>query len=151
MKVLIEKSSRRLTLMEDGGAVILSCRAAFGRAEGPKRRSGDLRTPEGDYFVCLIKEKGKYGPSLGLNYPSLRDAQEGAREGLIGENLLPLFHEAEARRTRPPWGTALGGEIYIHAGGSAENWTAGCIALEPEDMDALFARCVLGTPVTIIP
>ena len=46
-------------------------------------------------------------------------------------------------------GTALGGEIYIHAGGSGENWTAGCIALEPEDMDALFAACGLGTPVTI--
>ena len=32
---------------------------------------------------------------------------------------------------------------------SGENWTAGCIALEPEDMDALFAACGLGTPVTI--
>ena len=149
MNILIEKATRRLTLFGDDGAPVLCCRAAFGRADGPKRRSGDLCTPEGGYFVCLKKENGKYGPSLGLNYPSLADAENGVRLGIIGEELLPLFREAEEKRTRPPWGTALGGEIYIHAGGSAENWTAGCIALEPEEMDALFALCGLGTPVII--
>ena len=128
---------------------MMACRVGLGRAEGPKHRSGDLRTPEGDYYVCLKKENGKYGPSLGLSYPSVADAVNGVRESLIGEELLPLFEQAEAAHTRPPWGTALGGEIYIHAGGSAENWTAGCIALDPEDMDALFAQCDMGTPVTI--
>ena len=86
---------------------------------------------------------------MGLSYPSAADAENGVRLGIIGEELMPLFRQAEQTRTRPPWGTALGGEIYIHGGGSAENWTAGCIALEPEEMDALFAMCDLGTPVTI--
>ena len=150
MKALIEKAERRLTLFADDGSVLFRCRAAFGRADGPKRRAGDLRTPEGDYYVCLVKPQGKYGPSLGLSYPSVRDAREGVRLGVIGPELLVLFERAEAEHTRPPWGTALGGEIYIHAGGSAENWTAGCVALEPEDMGVLFPLCGLGTPVTII-
>ena len=149
MRIVIEKACRRLTLYEHDGTAALTCRIGLGRAEGPKRRSGDLRTPEGEYYVCLKKENGKYGPSLGVSYPSLADARIGVREGLISEELLPLFEQAEAAHTRPPWGTALGGEIYIHAGGSAENWTAGCIALDPEDMDALFARSALGTPVII--
>ena len=149
MRIVIEKACRRLTLYEDDGKAALACRVGLGRAEGPKRHSGDLRTPVGKYYICLKKENGKYGPSLGLSYPSLADARIGVREGLIGEELLPLFEQAEAANTRPPWGTALGGEIYIHAGGSAENWTAGCIALDPEDMDALFARSALGMPVII--
>ncbi len=149
MKILIEKSRRLLTLMDDGGTTKLICPAGLGRMEGAKRRSGDLRTPEGEYYICLKKDNGKYGPSLGLSYPSVADALSGVREGIISGDLLPLFRQAEASRTRPPWGTALGGEIYIHAGGSAENWTAGCIALEPEDMDTLFAMCGLGTSVII--
>ena len=149
MNILIDKAFRRLTLFGEDGAPVFCCRAGLGRADGPKRREGDLRTPEGEYYVCLKKEKGKYGPSLGLSYPSAADAENGVRLGIIGEELMPLFRQAEQTRTRPPWGTALGGEIYIHGGGSAENWTAGCIALEPEEMDALFAMCDLGTPVTI--
>ncbi len=149
MRIVIEKARRRLTLYADDGTEVLACRAGLGRSEGPKRRSGDLRTPEGEYYVCLKKENGKYGPSLGLSYPSLADAERGAGEGLISKELLLLFEQAEASRTRPPWGTALGGEIYIHAGGSAEDWTAGCVALDPEDMDALFAQCGMGTSVII--
>lgn len=149
MRILIDKSRRLLTLTDDDGTERLVCPAGLGRAEGAKRRSGDLRTPEGEYYICLKKENGKYGPSLGLSYPSAADALTGIREGIIGAELLPLFEQAEAARTRPPWGTALGGEIYIHAGGSAENWTAGCIALEPEDMDVLFVYCDVGTPVFI--
>lgn len=67
MRVVIEKRSRRLTVF-DGEREIFHCRAALGREpEGPKRREGDGRTPEGVYTVCLVKERGKYGRSLGLS------------------------------------------------------------------------------------
>ena len=150
MNIRVDKPRRELTLYADGGGILLRCRAGLGRAEGPKRKSGDLCTPEGVYYVCLKKEAGKYGPSLGISYPSAADAKRGIKEGIIGADLLPLFEQAAAARTRPPWGTALGGEIYIHAGGSAENWTAGCIALDEADMDRLFALCPLGTAVEIV-
>ncbi|MBO4298913.1 MAG: L,D-transpeptidase [Clostridia bacterium] len=149
MNILVNKPRRELTLYADDGEILLRCRAGIGRAEGPKRKSGDLCTPEGVYYVCLKKEAGKYGPSLGISYPSAADAKRGAEAGLIGADLLPLFEQAEAAKTRPPWGTALGGEICIHAGGSAENWTAGCIALDEADMDRLFELCAVGTAVVI--
>lgn len=149
MKILIEKGARQLTLFDTAGAVVFRCRAGLGRADGPKQKSGDLRTPEGRYHVCLLKPEGKYGPSLGLSYPAYADAEAGVRSGIIGPELLPLFRRAEESGARPPWGTALGGEIYIHAGGSADNWTAGCVALEPEDMDRLFSLCGIGTEVEI--
>ncbi len=147
--LLIDKTRHRLTLLAEDGRPLFTCRAAFGRAEGAKRRSGDLRTPEGRYFVCLRKEQGKFGPSLGISYPSYGDALAGVRLGIIGEDLLPLFRTSAVSRTRPPWGTGLGGEIYIHAGGSAENWTAGCIALDAGDMESLFPLCGEGTEIVI--
>jgi hypothetical protein len=48
----IEKGARRLTLLEQG-AVVAQFPIALGSApSGHKQREGDLRTPEGDYFVC---------------------------------------------------------------------------------------------------
>ena len=151
MRVLIEKRKRLLTLLDDAGRPALQCPVGLGRADGPKRREGDLRTPEGEYYICLAKENGKYGPSLGLSYPSLADARAAAGDGRLDPALVPLFAQAEAERRRPPWGTALGGEIYIHAGGAGSDWTAGCVALEPADMDRLYALARPGDPVTILP
>lgn len=139
---------RRLTLYEEN-EVLLQYKIALGKNPlGPKRREGDGRTPEGAYFICLKRETGKFGCALGISYPSLRDALQA---GIQDEHLLSLFAEAERQQKRPPWGTALGGEIYIHGGGTASDWTAGCIALEQADMDRLFSFCQVGDRVIIVP
>ena len=131
---------------------MLHCRVALGKAPiGHKMREGDGKTPEGAYFVCLRREKGKYGFSLGISYPSLTDAKNAVSEGRLDEALLHLFEEAERETKRPPWGTSLGGEIYIQAGGSDRDWTAGCIALDEGDMEKLFAMIDHGDRVEIIP
>ena len=150
--VLIEKEKRCLSVFDAEGQRLLHCRAALGKAPvGHKLREGDGKTPEGAYFVCLKREKGKYGLSLGISYPSLRDAKTAVSEGRLDAALLHLFEEAERETKRPPWGTSLGGEIYIHAGGSDRDWTAGCIALDEEDMEKVFALMNHGDRVEIIP
>lgn len=51
-------------MREDGRCS--AARVALGcEPEGPKQREGDGRTPEGVYAICLVKERGKYGRSLG--------------------------------------------------------------------------------------
>lgn len=138
MKLLIEKSCRRLTLF-DRESPVLSCRVGLGREPvGPKRAEGDGRTPEGRYFICLVKEAGKYGRSLGLSYPGPHDAQQAHSAGGIDARTLENIRIAHAQRRRPPWGSPLGGEIYLHEGGSSSDWTQGCIALDAADMDRLF-------------
>lgn len=138
MRIVVEKHSRRLTLYE-GERAVFTCRAALGREPaGPKRREGDGRTPEGSYTVCLVKEQGKYGRSLGLSYPGAEDAQAAFARGEIDAGALEAVERAHREGRRPPWGTALGGEIYIHEGGAASDWTQGCIALEQGDMDYIF-------------
>lgn len=138
MEIMICKSLRRLKAVKEG-KIVLECPVALGRVPtGAKRCEGDGRTPEGAYAVCLVKEQGKYGRSLGLSYPNAQDAQCAFSEGRIDERTLQNILLAQAEGRRPPWGSPLGGEIYIHEGGTHSDWTQGCIALESADMDVLF-------------
>ena len=147
MRILIEKGKRRLTLTDDGGRTALCCPVALGSCPvGAKEREGDGKTPEGAYFVCL-KKQGKYGPSLGISYPNVGDALCG---DLPPETVEVIRQRAE-RGERPPWGTALGGEIYIHGGGADRDWTAGCIALSDENAKTLYDLVPPGTEIRIVP
>lgn len=138
MVILVEKRRRRLTLLQNGTEVF-SCRIALGRNPVDKKTAeGDGCTPEGDFFICLIKEQGKYGRSLGISYPGREDAREAFRQGRIDRHTLDAVNCAWDENRRPPWGSPLGGEIYIHEGGAHQDWTQGCIALESPDMDRLF-------------
>lgn len=149
--IRIEKSKRLLTLLA-GGESLLTCRVGLGRQPvGHKLREGDGRTPEGEYTVCLIKAQGKYGRSLGLSYPNRRDAEAALHENRIDAATCQAICERLEAGQRPPWGTPLGGEIYIHEGGSATDWTQGCIALDEGDMDILFAHRERIAGVEILP
>lgn len=151
MRITINKAERRLTLW-DGDAPLYACRVALGRAPvGAKRASGDLRTPEGAYRICLIKPDGKYGRSIGIAYPSAADAELAFSEGRIDDATYAAILAAHAERRRPPWGSPLGGEIYIHEGGAAQDWTAGCIALDSGDMDVIFPHAAHIDEVVITP
>lgn len=146
MHIRIEKEKRLLTLWEEDRCLHAFPIALGSHPLGPKEREGDGKTPEGHYHVCL-KKMGKYGPSLGVSYPNVRDA---CRFG-ADEHLLSLIRESERLCMRPPWGSPMGGEIYIHAGGTERDWTAGCIALEKQHALLLYELCPLGTAIDILP
>jgi L,D-peptidoglycan transpeptidase YkuD (ErfK/YbiS/YcfS/YnhG family) len=58
---------------------------------------------------------------------------------------------ASARRERPPQGTRLGGDIFLHGGGAHEDWTLGCIAIDDGDIEQLFRTVPVRTPISIRP
>ncbi|MBR3108356.1 MAG: L,D-transpeptidase [Clostridia bacterium] len=147
MRIQIEKAARRLTLFNDGDEILLTFPIALGQCPvGPKEKEGDGKTPEGRYFVCL-KKIGKYGPALGVSYPGEQDA----RRVNAPEEFIACIRKRVKTGERPPWGSALGGEIYIHGGGTATDWTAGCIALNDSDALALYDMTPLGTQIDILP
>ncbi len=138
MKATVLKSER-LLLLTQNGEELLRARVALGREPiGAKQKTGDGRTPEGRYQFCMAKEFGKYGRSLGLDYPNSADGRRGFSEGIIDHEALSAIEAAQAQCRRPPWGTALGGEIYLHEGPTDTDWTEGCIALTAADMERLF-------------
>lgn len=134
--IVVLKENHRLDLY-DGGRVIRSYTADMGyRSVSDKLRSGDAATPEGRYRVTAKKPGSNYYKALALNYPNDEDRAE---------------FEQLRRQGRIPRGSSLGGLIEIHGdGGRGKDWTKGCVALANHDMDDLFRRADVGTPVTIV-
>lgn len=150
IRLRVYKARRRLEAWR-GDALLLACPVVLGREpRGHKQANGDGRTPEGQYAVCTRNDRSKYHLALGLNYPNAQDTQMALAAGRIPAEEAQRIQEAIAAGLRPPWDTALGGEIMIHGGGTGSDWTAGCIALDNADMDALWELCPLGTPVEIL-
>jgi len=151
MKIVIRKKARRLELHREGEPV-KGYRIALGSSPvGDKEREGDGRTPEGEFVVCVKNPNSKYTLSLGLNYPTIQDAERGLRDGLISSDQHTVIVEANRAGRRPPWDTPLGGEIFVHGGGTSRDWTVGCIAMDDDDIRELYGIVEVGTPVTIEP
>jgi hypothetical protein len=136
--VLVEKEAHRVTLYLRGEAIKVY-RADMGfNWVADKLHAGDGATPEGRYRIVARKARGAtiYYKALLLDYPNQDDRREFTRARRNGE--------------LPP-SAAIGGLIEIHGeGGRGRDWTRGCVALANPDIDDLFARVEIGTPVTII-
>ena len=151
LKIVIKKQARTLEVQRDG-RVFKNYRIALGfEPNGTKIRQGDGKTPEGVYYVRVKNPASQYYLSLGLSYPEPKDAERGLKAGLIDKAQYQAILRAARQGVRPPWNTRLGGEIFIHGGGSSRDWTWGCIALENADIKELFAMTTNGTEVEILP
>ena len=148
-RVVVSKSKRQL-LLYAGGAVVRTYRVALGaNPVDDKVRPGDRATPEGDFYVCVKNARSNFYLSLGLSYPNAEDAERGLRDKLITRRERDAIVRAIQNKRRPPWDTALGGEIFIHGGGTEGDWTWGCVALSNADIKELFDALPMGTPVRI--
>ncbi len=149
MEIIIKKGERVLEVFE-GGKVIKSYPVALGfAASGDKEIEGDGKTPEGEFYIFTKNEKSKFHLSLGLSYPNAEDARRGLAGGLIDQTDHDSILDAIATQKMPPQKTKLGGEIYIHGGGTEGDWTEGCIGLKNDDIEGLFDMIRVGTSVTI--
>ena len=149
-RMVVYKAARKLELF-DGEKLIKTYGIVLGRSPvGDKEREGDDKTPEGDFYVFGKNPESEFHLSLGLSYPSTDDAERGIETGLIDQNEKELIERAIANREMPLQKTALGGEIYIHGGGTASDWTQGCIALSDSDMTELYEAIVKGSPISIL-
>ncbi|QQS49457.1 MAG: L,D-transpeptidase family protein [Acidobacteriota bacterium] len=160
-RVVIRKSERKLDLyrVENGKqSLIKSYEIVLGNNPvGHKLIQGDGATPEGDYFITHKNARSKFYLSLGLSYPNARDAAAGLKAGLISRKQHDAIIEAINKKAKPPQNTKLGGDIFIHGGGTGrlfglvKDWTLGCIALENKDIRELFDLLPVRTPVRIDP
>lgn len=132
-QLLIYKGERRLELWHHD--VMLNQYEVFlgQNPIGHKQYEGDSRTPEGDYIIDRRNPESDYHLSLGISYPNEED-----------------IARAEARGWRP------GGDIFIHGRGpdgrfARGDWTAGCIAVDDDEIEVIYSMVNNGTPITIHP
>jgi lipoprotein-anchoring transpeptidase ErfK/SrfK len=134
--IIVNKERNRLELYSKG-RLVRSYRADMGSNNThTKLVAGDRATPEGRYRIVEKKNRSTYYKALLLDYPNEDDRKrfsELVRQGRVSPH------------------AGLGSLIEIHGeGGRGSDWTKGCVALSNADMDELFARASVGTPVTIV-
>lgn len=149
--LVITKSKRTLEVY-DGTQFVKSYNVVLGfDPAADKQIEGDGRTPEGEFYVFTKNPKSRFHLSLGVSYPGKEDAERGLKAGLISREEYGEIVTAIEKKQMPLQKTKLGGEIYIHGGGIASDWTDGCVALTNEEMTELFDAIPIGARVTIVP
>jgi len=134
--IVIAKEAHLLTLFV-GGEPARTYRVDLGfNWIADKAHSGDGATPEGRYRIVSRNAASQFHKALLLDYPNAEDRAEFDRARRSGDL---------------PRSVGIGGLIEVHGeGGRGRDWTRGCVALTNPDMDELFARVSVGTPVTIV-
>jgi hypothetical protein len=134
--LVVLKAEHKMTLYV-GGKAIRTYRTDIGfNNVADKLVAGDGATPEGRYRITEKKSSSTYYKALLLNYPNEEDERQ-------------LRSAKEAGRIARSAGP--GGLIEIHGeGGRGDDWTKGCVAVSNREMDDLFGRVGVGTPVTIV-
>ena len=153
----IDSRAETLTVHRTGAPPIVFANLAFGAAGvKEKHRVGDDVTPRGTYAVSWIGKESKFVHFIGLNYPSVADAERGLQDGVINRATYNRIKAAHDAGTTPPQDTALGGLIGIHGVGRGSldihrlaNWTAGCIAMENQHIRRLARIVFIGMRVEI--
>lgn len=135
-RIVIEKSTRRMQLYQDGKVVRTYVIALGFTPAGDKERQGDGKTPEGEFTVNRRNPASTFHLSLGLDYPQPDDIARAAAGGY-----------------------SPGGDIFIHGQpfGVTEgfklkgDWTAGCIAVSNDEIREIWELTPIGTTVEIRP
>jgi len=149
---LVVKKKERLLQVFDGERFVKAYEMVLGFAPvGDKEIEGDGKTPTGEFYIFTKNANSKFHLSLGVSYPGIDDAKRGLKENLISREEYDAIVKAVSEKQMPPQNTRLGGEIYIHGGGTLKDWTEGCVALRNEEMTELFNAIPVGAAVTIEP
>jgi murein L,D-transpeptidase YafK len=151
IRVEIRKKERTLRVYERENLIRTFAVALGFSPAGGKEVEGDGRTPEGSFYVFAKNPESKFHLSLGLSYPSIEDAERGVMQNLISKEESNSIKKTINKKGMPPQKTKLGGEIYIHGGGTESDWTDGCVALKNEEIEELFELVPVGAVVEIRP
>jgi murein L,D-transpeptidase YafK len=137
-RIVVEKSARKLSIFA-GDKQLKSYRVALARNPiGAKEEEGDMKTPEGLYWIDWRNPESDYHLSLHVSYPSEEDNARAAKRG-VNAGFDIMVH-----------GIRNGGG-WIGAFHRTHDWTAGCIALSDEEIEELYRVTPDWTPIEIRP
>lgn len=137
-KVLVLKSERQLQLLQRG-QVLKSYRISLGKQPlGAKEREGDMKTPEGFYWLDWRKTSDKYNLAMHISYPNARDLAR-AQLGKSAPGSMIMIHGTPLDDEYPEW--------FFRT----LDWTEGCIAMTNTDMQEVWNQVRDGTLIEIRP
>ena len=98
-KVLVIKSERKLHLVS-AGQTLKSYRISLGNSRTVPSSEGDMRTPEGLYWIDWRKTSDKYNLSMHISYPNARDLAARNRKVCPGKHDHAARHASGRRVSR---------------------------------------------------
>lgn len=136
--IVVDKGKRELTLWSKKKKLKTYRIVLGGNPVGDKEKEGDLRTPEGRYTIDAKNPNSSFYKSLHISYPDKTDRVQARRQGVSPGGAI-MIHGT------PDYIAAL------YATGIFPDWTAGCIAVSNDEIDEIFRRVPVGTPIVIKP
>lgn len=129
--ILVLKSKRKMIVSRKNKEIV-SFNIDLGFSPvGNKETDGDGKTPEGVYNVDMKRYRSdKFHKSFWVSYPNEADKAIARKKG-VKPGYAILIHGTTAAKV------------------NAKDWTAGCMALQNEDIDQLFKIVNSGTIIEI--
>ena len=131
--IFVDKSERKMKVFYQK-ELLKIYEVGIGKAtQGHKQYEGDLKTPEGLYYIDGKNPNSDFHKNLGISYPNPQD-------------------KAYAESGKSP-----GGDIKIHGIGKGYapnakfSFTWGCVSVTNQEIDELYAATPIGIPILIRP
>lgn len=132
--IIISKQDFTLSLYDSDDRLVCRFPVAVGKNYGNKQRSGDMKTPEGDFSIQQIQPASDWGHDFGDG--------KGWIPNCYGNWFIRL-------KTPPHRGIGIHGTHAPESIGTRA--TEGCIRLRNADLDSLKPLVRVGMPVAILP
>jgi len=148
-RVLIKKHDHTMELRSADArgqeAIVASYKVAIGPGgPGPKRQEGDMTTPVGRYHITSHRPS-QYRVFLGLDYPTAADHRRFEALKASGELPASATIGGSIGIHGPPVGLSEG----VQASLKEHDWTAGCIAVDADEIVEVARLVRDGTVVDI--
>jgi len=136
-RVVVRKAQRKVELYR-GDRIIRSFKCSLGLSpSGPKKREGDFRTPEGNYYLDTRNFDSDYFLSIRISYPNEEDQYWAQQNGFSPGNYI-MIHGLPNQMDKPP-------SYY-----TSRDWTNGCIAVSNADIVEVWMLTDYLTPIEIL-
>lgn len=136
--VVVNKSERKLMLMQNGEELRSYRIALGGDPVGHKRQEGDQKTPEGRYVLDYKKPDSSFYKAIHISYPNAADEAQARKRGVSPGGLIMIHGQKN-------------GFGWLGSVSQQTDWTDGCIAVKNSEMEEIWQTVDLGTPIQINP
>jgi len=140
VKIVIKKHEFKLYCYR-GNSLLKSYPIAIGKNYGDKKRPGDKRTPEGNFYIVSIENSKSWVHDFGDG--------KGAIKGAYGPWFLRLYTGADRTKSGKKW-NGIGIHGTHDPSSIGKMITDGCIRMHNKDIEELRKFIKIGTPVSIL-
>ncbi len=134
--VKVDKSKRRMYLLENQ-TIIREYRIALGKnPQGHKQQEGDKKTPEGHYILDYIVRNSQFYKAMHISYPNKQDISRAKTQGVHPGGGISIHGLMNGDQRDPRFIQSF-------------DWTNGCIAISNKNMDEFLSLVQIGTPILI--